>query len=357
MDSFKEVLKQLYRIHLSHTPIPIERFIVNVMDEIPVPDRQGQLQVLHEIGNIQVPFHRAVDQYPPAASRADIEYLFRALNAEQVIDIFLALLLEKKVLLISKYKALLTHASIALISFLFPLKWKFVLIPILPKEMTDVLDAPVPFLIGIDPLILKDDQSFEIPNEVYRVDLDMGFISLRDAKPKLPSKDYKTLKTRLQKATEGIERPSPLLEQVDQAFNVVSYQDEQDDDEGGEVDEEGNPVRQYRFNEYEIRDAFLEFMTSIMSGYTKCLVSIPTFCIITHVIERARLDEGGVPGLAGLLRLQEVPHGEGRDQEHDAGLQDHRDDPLRQLHRGALLRQERPGRADHVLRRVSKDSE
>jgi DENN (AEX-3) domain len=49
MDSFKEVLKQLYRIHLSHTPIPIERYIVNVMEEIPVPDKAGQITVLHEI--------------------------------------------------------------------------------------------------------------------------------------------------------------------------------------------------------------------------------------------------------------------------------------------------------------------
>jgi len=50
-DSFKEILKQLYRIHLSHTPIPLERFIVNVMEEIPVPDKGGQIQILHEIGN------------------------------------------------------------------------------------------------------------------------------------------------------------------------------------------------------------------------------------------------------------------------------------------------------------------
>lgn len=101
--------------------------------------------------------------------------------------------MEKKILLISKYKSLLTHAAIALISFLFPLCWKHVLIPILPKNMTDVLDAPVPFLIGIDPMILKDD-CFEIPNEVYRVDLDNGSISLRDSKPKLPSKEFKILK-------------------------------------------------------------------------------------------------------------------------------------------------------------------
>ena len=123
-----------------------------------------------------------------------MEFLFRALNAEQIIDIFIALLTEKKVLLISKYKALLTHASIALISFVFPLCWKHVLIPILPKCMVNAIEAPVPYLIGIDPVILKDDQNFDIPNEVYRVDLDSGFISLRDTKPKLPSKDYKLLK-------------------------------------------------------------------------------------------------------------------------------------------------------------------
>jgi hypothetical protein len=106
-------------------------------------------------------------------------------------------LLEKKVLLISKHKALLTHAAVALISFLFPLCWKHVLIPILPKEMTDVLDAPVPFMIGIDPTILQleedndEEGGIEIPNEVYRVNLDIGFISLRDTKPKVPPKEYK----------------------------------------------------------------------------------------------------------------------------------------------------------------------
>ena len=41
MDSIKEVLKQLYRIHPSHTPIPLERYILNIMEEIPVPDKSG----------------------------------------------------------------------------------------------------------------------------------------------------------------------------------------------------------------------------------------------------------------------------------------------------------------------------
>jgi hypothetical protein len=56
----------------------------------------------------------------------------------------------------------------------------------------------------------------------------MGFISMREAKPKLPSKEFKELKNRLQKATDGIERPSPLLEQVEQAFNVIQYEESHD---------------------------------------------------------------------------------------------------------------------------------
>ena len=81
MDSFKEILKQLYRIHLSSTSIPIERYIVNIMDEISVPDK-GNILVLHEIGNQTVTFFRNIDMYPPYASKNDIEYLFRALDAE-----------------------------------------------------------------------------------------------------------------------------------------------------------------------------------------------------------------------------------------------------------------------------------
>jgi hypothetical protein len=114
------------------------------MEEIPVPDKKGQIKVLHEIGDSKnkITFFRAIDQHPPYASKEDIDYLFRALNAEQVMDIFIALLQEKKILLMSNYKALLTHAAIALNSFLFPLSWSFSFIPILPSVLIDTLDAP-----------------------------------------------------------------------------------------------------------------------------------------------------------------------------------------------------------------------
>jgi hypothetical protein len=40
LESFKTILAQIYRIQCSsQMPIPLERFIVNIMDEIPLPDK------------------------------------------------------------------------------------------------------------------------------------------------------------------------------------------------------------------------------------------------------------------------------------------------------------------------------
>lgn len=63
-----------------------------------------------------------------------------------------------------------------------------------------------------------------------------------------------------------IVRPDPMLDQVDFAFNTRFIDPE---------DEE------FTFDEYEIRDAFLEFMTCLMSGYTKCLVN---FNILINIL-------------------------------------------------------------------------
>lgn len=37
----------------------------------------------------------------------------------------------------------------ALESMLYPFSWQHTFVPILPLDMTDVLDAPAPFLIGV----------------------------------------------------------------------------------------------------------------------------------------------------------------------------------------------------------------
>ncbi|CAN0434018.1 unnamed protein product, partial [Scytosiphon promiscuus] len=44
----------------------------------------------------------------------------------------------------------LAPATSALLGLLFPLRWPHTLIPVLPSSLVHYLEAPVPFLMGMD---------------------------------------------------------------------------------------------------------------------------------------------------------------------------------------------------------------
>lgn len=70
-ESFKQVLKKIYQIHLSQNmKIPIERFIMNVIDEVPLPDK-GNIMIQHDMEET-ILFFRPVDQYPPFVTKTAI---------------------------------------------------------------------------------------------------------------------------------------------------------------------------------------------------------------------------------------------------------------------------------------------
>lgn len=61
-------------------------------------------------------------------------------------------------------------------SLLFPLNWKHTFIPILPSVMIDVIDAPLPFLIGIESETFKEGCSEINSEDVFKVYLDTNQI-------------------------------------------------------------------------------------------------------------------------------------------------------------------------------------
>ena len=120
------------------------------------------------------------------------------------------MLVEKKVLLVSKHKNLLTQTAFSLMSFIFPLCWKHNIIPILPASMIDVLDAPFPFLIGVEAAILAEYYpSFE-SRDVTMVLLDENVVESAEKISetlRMPVKELKVLR-----ATASIkQRPDPEL--------------------------------------------------------------------------------------------------------------------------------------------------
>jgi len=169
------------------------------------------------------------------------------LDVDNVIEVFIHLCLERKVLLVSRHKNLLSQVTTALMSLMYPLSWQQTCIPILHSEVIEAIEAPFPFLIGV-PAQIFDRASVDISEEVTVANLDLNSVLPVDStQVKNSYRGFKTLKERLIRATSHIrKRPDPLLAHADEAFFRI-WRDI-DDEESMDVDE------------IVVRDAFLEFM-------------------------------------------------------------------------------------------------
>lgn len=101
----------------------------------------------------------------------------------------------------SNYKSLLTQACVALMSFIFPMQWQHTLIPILPAAMIDVVDAPLPYLIGVEADVLAEcypDCQFD---GCLKIDLDKGTMSGLVDNLNVPKTELLRLRDKLELAT------------------------------------------------------------------------------------------------------------------------------------------------------------
>ncbi|CAN6486082.1 unnamed protein product [Victoria cruziana] len=73
----------------------------------------------------------------------------RALSLESVLALLTGALLEKQVVLICPNLGVLSAAVLSIIPMIRPFEWQSLLLPVLPRKMLDFLDAPVPFIVGI----------------------------------------------------------------------------------------------------------------------------------------------------------------------------------------------------------------
>jgi len=245
LDEFREILKKIYHISVSTYYLPIERVICNAVTEIPFPD-QGRTAVQYQIADKCIYFSRPPPKSPRVVSHVSLEYLFRCLPAKQVVLLWSAAMLEKKLLLVSTRKSLLAHAAMALEGLLFPFKWQQVLIPVLPKALKSYVETIFPYIIGVHPGML--DHYTEVPYDTAKVDLDSGTLELPDFSP-LPEKIYKRLLSRLQVFGEIYQSEDHLRDNADEAFNPTQEPS--------------------KFNPILVRDAFLEAQTQLLKGYKK----------------------------------------------------------------------------------------
>jgi len=119
---FTEFLARLYHLSLSSSPLPIERYVVNFVKEVPLPPK-GITEISYTLPGYNYRISRPPRNKMPAV---DFSYrpLFATLSNDTIMMIFFLLCLEEKVVVSSSIKALLTPTLEALLSFLFPLVWQ-----------------------------------------------------------------------------------------------------------------------------------------------------------------------------------------------------------------------------------------
>jgi hypothetical protein len=121
-DTFRSVLLDIYQISLIGAPLPIERYIANIVCEVPLPP-QGQVKV--EFGFSSDKKFRI--ERPPINElpMANFSYrpLFASLSVSNVMVVLGYLLQECKVVILSQHYSILTPVAEALLSAIFPFRW------------------------------------------------------------------------------------------------------------------------------------------------------------------------------------------------------------------------------------------
>eukprot|EP00658_Telonema_sp_P-2_P016019 TRINITY_DN16203_c0_g1_i2.p1 TRINITY_DN16203_c0_g1~~TRINITY_DN16203_c0_g1_i2.p1 ORF type:complete len:930 (-),score=172.04 TRINITY_DN16203_c0_g1_i2:128-2917(-) len=279
-DALKSFLRQLYCIsQTADCPLPIERHITNIVDEVPLPP-QGKTRVVAALGGDMIQISRPppnaipTEMVPATSFRA----LFQCLAISDVLLVFSWLLAESRIMLISRRWSILTPVAEALKALLFPLTWEHTYVPVLPTMLVEVLHAPVPFLIGVN-ADLVGNQIF--PGTVV-VDLDTSTVSVHpDVNepvhlPALPRKEALKLQTGLMEHADVFDPSDPDLLNADVAFSENEHLQpitmfasdygilQQPNQHDGGEDATGWSPR-------GIRATFLRFFVALLQNYRKGL--------------------------------------------------------------------------------------
>ncbi|XP_041636609.1 DENN domain-containing protein 5B isoform X3 [Cheilinus undulatus] len=189
MHACRRFLSQLHRAvtDSSAPPLPLESYVHNILYEVPLP-APGRSLKFHGV------YEPIVCQRPGPGELPLADFplaeVFNLLGVENLVQVFTCTLLEMQILLYSQdYQRLMTVAE-GITTLLFPFQWQHVYVPILPASLLHFLDAPVPYLMGLQSKDGTDRSKLELPQEANLcfVDIDNHYIELPEDFPNFPNK-------------------------------------------------------------------------------------------------------------------------------------------------------------------------
>uniref|UniRef100_A0A8C0IIS2 SET binding factor 2 n=1 Tax=Bubo bubo TaxID=30461 RepID=A0A8C0IIS2_BUBBB len=242
---FRACLGLIYTVYVDSLNVSLETLIANLCSCL-VPASGGS-QKLFSLGAgdrqlIQTPLH---DSLPVTGT--SVALLFQQLGIQNVLSLFCAVLTENKVLFHSASFQRLSDACRALESLMFPLKYSYPYIPILPAQLLEVLSSPTPFIIGVHSVFRSDIHELL---DVIIADLDGGTI-------KIPECIHLS------------QLPEPLLHQTQMALSLVLHPDLETADYA--FPPPRTALSHSKMLDKEVRAIFLRLFAQLFQGYRSCL--------------------------------------------------------------------------------------
>ncbi|KAG9245251.1 AEX-3 domain-containing protein [Calycina marina] len=175
---------------------PLERYVVNLCTEALSPI-SSKTQVELAVRELRLFARKEAVNELPQSRATDLYALFRCLSIPNIVALFEFVLTEQRIILISSHTAMLHLACKAIVSSIYPLKWQSLLVPVLPARLMTILDAPCPYICGIE----RRYENIAWPDDEYvLVDLDADCITAMEEPFALPRQQRRKLVSLLQLA-------------------------------------------------------------------------------------------------------------------------------------------------------------
>ncbi|KAL2868466.1 dDENN domain protein [Aspergillus lucknowensis] len=175
---------------------PLERYVMNLCTEAFSPNT-SKTQVELAVRELRLFARKEATNELPGSRNTDLYALFRTLSLSNIIILFEYALTESRIILLSSHTSMLYLATRALVDLLFPIPWSGVLIPVLPARLIQALEAPCPYIVGIE----RRYEKVELPSDDFvLVDLDQDMIESTVKPTPLPRHQRRKLLSLLQLA-------------------------------------------------------------------------------------------------------------------------------------------------------------
>lgn len=131
----------------------------------------------------------------------DFSILFSKIKIKVLIQLYAAILLERKVIIVTNDVCNNAVIIETLQTLLYPMKWNLFSVAVVTEETADFLDAPFPYIVGLSQETWAELKTYKwrgLPEEVFVVDIETNKIQIKEPLPPLPPTFTGVVETQLE---------------------------------------------------------------------------------------------------------------------------------------------------------------